>query len=561
MNRFTDHIYSFSLRFIQIVLLLFTGLLLTSGFLATCFATDMETQLVLTKWDNPLILLAGTAVFCFVLFGAATFFSWSGSAFISRNRSSVKVHNRPRSKRGMLRLFVLCWCIALGMVLILFSKTVPAADAYSVYAMAESLASGDTSVIHPTDSYISYYPQQAGLLAFWEPLIRFWNLLPIHQHAYHFIKILYVVLVCIIIVYQEKLVHTLWKDERADCLYLLLAGANCPLIMYSSFVYSEIPSFAALSIGLYLLTRLLQEKNRPLLAPGCILFLTLSVMLRKNSLIFIIAALLVLLVCALKQRRPLLVFTALICMVCSLSILPCVQKYYEYRSGSSIGSGVPAMSYFAMGMQESSRANGWYNGFNFNTYQASGMDTEATVAISQEAIRERLAYFKEHPGYAFQFYLQKFLSQWADGTYACRQATLATFGGRSSFFVSLYQGKASKYLIGYCNIYQNVMYLGAFWFCLTACAKKHREKTSGKSPLSQAPAPEPHDTPQSFRLFVYLGFIGVFGGFLFHMIWEANSRYIFLYSLAMLPYAAKGLSLLTDAAISRITRFSSKNAG
>ena len=41
---------------------------------------------------------------------------------------------------------------------------------------------------------------------------------------------------------------------------------------------------------------------------------------------------------------------------------------------------------------------------------------------------------------------------------------------------------------------------------------------------------------------LYLGLIGVTGGFLFHIIWEANSRYIFLYSLLLMPYCAMGLS-------------------
>ena len=31
------------------------------------------------------------------------------------------------------------------------------------------------------------------------------------------------------------------------------------------------------------------------------------------------------------------------------------------------------------------------------------------------------------------------------------------------------------------------------------------------------------------------------GGFLFHTIWEANSRYIFVYSLLLMPYCAAGI--------------------
>jgi hypothetical protein len=540
MNRFSTTIYYFSLRFVQILLLLLSGLLLASAFLATCYSTDMGTQLVLSKWDNPFWSLLGTALLALPVRGAAS--------CICRKKTEEKAvpleKRKPLSRLAILRLAVLGWCMAVGLVLILFGRSAPAADAYSVYSIAEHLAAGDSSVIHPSESYLSYYPQQAGLTAFWEILIRLWNLAPTGLAAYHFIKLVYLPLTCAIIFFGEKLVHLLWNHERTDCIYLLLAGLNCPLLMYSSFVYGEIPSFAALSAGLYLLTKLLlkdscpSEKNsRSCLGLGSFFLLTLAVLLRKNSLIFVIAAVLVLLLVGLWQKRPALPLLAVCCMAGALAVLPCVQKYYELRSGSTISSGVPALSYLAMGMQESSRAEGWYNGFNFNTYQETGMDAQATEAASLEAIQERLSFFRKNPGEAARFYLRKYLSQWADGTYACRQATLATQGGRSPFFVSLYEGDKSRYLISYCNIYQNVLYLGTFVFCLAGCRKK-RPGNSGSTPLR----PEPDRG--EFQLPAYLGLIAVLGGFLFHMAWEANSRYIFLYSLAMIPCAARGLFLL-----------------
>lgn len=531
-------LYAFSLRSAKILLLLLTGILSVSGLLFTCYATDMDTQLVLFQWDNLFVTLPATAALYAIIYITA-------ALVVRKSASSLPVLK-------ILRLFVLCWCILIGVILILFGKSVPAGDGYSVYGMAEQLAVGDTSVIHPTQSYLSYYPQQIGLTAAFEFLIRIWNLLPSDMPAYHFIKGVYLLLGCVIILFQEKTVHLLWKDQLTDCLYLVLAGLNFPLLMYTSFVYGEIPSFAAISIGFYLLTRLLTEYDASpqqacdtassrhyftlpglLTATGSLFFLTISVMLRKNSLIFIIAAVIVLILWGVLHRRPTLVLLAALCMACSLAILPCVQKFYEYRSGSTISSGVPAMSYFAMGMQESSRADGWYNGFNFNTYQNADMNTEVAVAVSRDAIRERLAYFRANPAYAVRFYMNKYLSQWADGTYACRQATLATFGGRKAFITSLYEGSGSKYVIFYCNLYQNILYLGVFWFCLTSFRQDRKQLIFSSVDYSlreQLPS--------------YLSLIGVLGGFLFHMLWEANARYIFLYGLAMLPCCAKGLSLL-----------------
>lgn len=519
MNRFTHRLSAFAYKFIQIAGIILMAILAASAFLCTCYAEDMTTQQVLTQWDNPLLTILGIVCFVGIL--------WCLVKFFTKN---------PTRRIPILLGLVMLWCLFLGVILILFSKTVPAADAWSVYDIAQNLAMGNTAVIHPTESYLSYYPQQVGLVVFLEVLIRLWNLLPLSLPAYHFIKCVYVLLLCITVYYQYRIVHLLWREPSADCIYLLLAATNLPWIMYSSFVYGEIPSFAMLSIGMYFLLRLLSapaseletatskehtfDRTRILHVALSLIALTLAVMLRKNSLIFIIAIVIVVLCQWLRSKRHGLLLYAILCMVLSLSILPLVQSSLERRADNYLQSGVPAMSYFAMGMQEASRGCGWYNAFNFDTYQATGMDTEATVALSKEAITERLDYFAEHPAYAVHFYLQKYLTQWADGTYASRQATLATFGGRNAFFDKLYVGEYSSYFIGYCNLYQNVVYLAALWFFL----QTRRNKEHNFAP--------------------YLGIICVLGGFLFHMIWEANSRYIFLYSLMLLPYASKGISSL-----------------
>lgn len=514
-------LYTLSLRFIQTVSLALTGVLFLCSFLFTCYSENMETQQVLKRWDNPLFNILGLlllSLICFVVCRVAA----GKLSEVSLNR--------------LLLLFVSGLCLLSGAALILFSKTVPAADALSVYSAGEAFASGDLSAIHPTASYLSYYPQQIGLTAFYELLIRFWNLFSTGLPAYHFIKCVYVLLALVILLLGYQCVLLLWKDLLAGRLYLLLMGANLPFLMYTSFVYGEIPSFAAVSLGFYCFLRLLCTQSRQGSALWGILSaaaMALGVALRKNSLILVIALLIVELFQSLKTKRRLLFLFTLLTAVLSLSSLPLIQKAYELRSGSTLSSGVPAISYLAMGMQEASRGNGWYNGFNFHTYQEAGMDAQAAAAVSRQAISERLRYFKEHPGYAAGFYLDKELSQWADGTYACRQATLATYGGRLALFESLYTGDLSCLLISYCNAYQNLLYLGAFLFCLFSLSAK---QTSGRTKketggfLSGLP--------------VYLGMIGILGGFLFHTAWEANSRYIFLYSLLLVPYGARGLSQL-----------------
>lgn len=569
-------IYRLGLNIVMLLTLLLSMLLFAGSFLTTCYADNMETQQVLLRPDNPLWNLLELAGFGLLFCGCLSLYEKIGEKF----------------RRGLL-VFTLTFVFGLGILLILFGRTVPAADALSVYNAAAEWILGNTDIIHPTVSYLSYYPQQIGLMAFLELLLRIWNLTGLSVPAWHFIKLVYVCLLCGAIWFQYLSLQYLWpeKYKKISCCYLVLVCCNLPMIMYSSFVYGEIPSFAALSVGWYLLLRLLgsvspggsyrdnvSRNDAPSVTAydyvprmlrqilftgfGSILFLTLSVMLRKNSLIPVIAVLLVLLFEALrpgrngKMRLGLLIMA--VCLaVTSVGILPLVQKCYEKKAGNTLNSGVTAMSYLAMGMQEASRGCGWYNGFNIDTYDTAGMDTAIANEISRLAIDERLTYFREHPGYTADFYLHKHLSQWADGTYASRQATLATYGGRSAFFKEVYEGSLSGGYIEWCNAWQNVLYLGVLVFCIDSLKKRRKSKVVGhmadQTAGYTAGCTADHMADQhgadwhgadrlgADRLYVYVGLIAVLGGFLFHTFWEANSRYIFSYSLLLMPYCGAGV--------------------
>ena len=594
-------IYRLGLNIVMLLTLLLSMLLFAGSFLTTCYADNMETQQVLLRPDNPLWNLLELAGFGLLFCGCLYLYEKIGEKF----------------RRGLL-VFTLTFVFVLGILLILFGRTVPAADALSVYNAAAEWILGNTDIIHPTVSYLSYYPQQIGLMAFLELLLRIWNLTGLSVPAWHFIKLVYVCLLCGAIWFQYLSLQYLWPEnyKKISCCYLVLVCCNLPMIMYSSFVYGEIPSFAALSVGCYLLLRLLggvspggsyrdnvSRNDAPSVtahgsAPhmlcriiftgfGSILFLTLSVMLRKNSLIPIIAVLLVLLFEALRfgrsvRSRLCLLGIAVCLAVTSVGILPLVQKCYEKKAGNTLSSGVTAMSYLAMGMQEASRGCGWYNGFNIDTYDTAGMDTALANEISRLAIDERLTYFREHPGYTADFYLHKHLSQWADGTYASRQATLATYGGRSAFFKEVYEGSLSGGYIEWCNAWQNVLYLGVLVFCIGSLKKCRKSKVVGHMTDQTAGhtagctadhmadqlnadrhgadrhgadrlgadrhGTDWHGTDRlgadchgTDRLYVYVGLIAVLGGFLFHTFWEANSRYIFSYSLLLMPYCGAGV--------------------
>lgn len=484
---------------ITLLLMLFltAGVMLVTSYVATM--------------DAPVTLFKGNNLFLMVLSVLAHAALFGGMVWI--------LARKVPSAEKIVLCGSLLWIAFWGVVLILFSKSVPSADAMTVYSAAESFARGDMSAIHPTESYFSYYPHQIGLAAFLEVLFRIWNMLGIDQHAYHFIKGIYVLLLCMAVYFQYKSCDRMWKNTKINMLFLLFAAANLPMIMYSSFIYGEIPSFTAFSAGFYVLYRFMDGGKHWYHAVLSALLLGLSVMLRKNTLILIIAVCLVLLVEAFREKSAAVLGVIAATVIASMGILPMVQSFYEYRADNYLNDGVTAWSYIAMGMQEGTGGCGFYNGFNFNTYQESGMCAEKANEVSRTAIRERMAYFAEHPGYTVAFYSEKCWAQWADATYDCRFVTSNTFGGRNAFFEAVYDGTLSMGFVRLSKGYQ----VTVFVFALVFCAAMLRRKGSAK------------------ELMLYIGLIGVLGGFLFHMMWEASSRYVFVYSLLLMPYAAWGL--------------------
>ncbi len=135
--------YRLSVNIVKILTLLLAVFLFIGSFLTTCYAENMETQQVLLRFDNPLwnlLEVAGYGLYLPVV-------CLSGKAGV-------------KFRRGLL---VLLWGILLlGGMLIVFGRTVPAADALSVYNAAAEWILGNKDIIHPTVSYLSYYPQRSA---------------------------------------------------------------------------------------------------------------------------------------------------------------------------------------------------------------------------------------------------------------------------------------------------------------------------------------------------------------------------------------------------------------
>ena len=176
------------------------------------------------------------------------------------------------------------------------------------------------------------------------------------------------------------------------------------------------------------------------------------------------------------------------------------------------------ITWLEMGLQDGSRAPGWFNNYNVYIYLDNHEDPELTQAAVERDLAMTVQYFLEHPDYTADFFEKKIQSVWADPTFQSLWIQEVKGPGWlfPSFTRSLFRegGWANEIYWELCNALQSLIYGGALLFVIF---KGGRVRFEG------------------------LIFAVIFiGGFLFHLFWEAKGQYTVCYFLMLLPYARSG---------------------
>lgn len=531
--------YTFCIRFLQISFFILFGILAVISFLGTASIEEPYDYVIRLKFNNPLSSLLFIICYPGILFVAGNLFS--------------------RKKRGnALCLALTClWVFSASLLWIYFSKNGPIADGASVYYAAKQFAKNDFSAVSYKGSYFSVYPFQYGLAFFYEMIFRL-----VRSDDYHILQGVNALCLVLCVLSQYHLCGHFFREKKAQ-IYTLLFSASCaPFIMYSSFVYGEIPSIAFSLFGTWMLLLFLEGPRRlpapqddltekdsggsvPLKAIGgvlALLFISASVLVRKNTLVFLIALGITAVLWLINNRhtfsaKTLALYTAYFILLFSLSagILPLVQSRYAARSGEPINPGVPAASYLAMGLSETEVGPGFYDGSNFETFTADAdYDTETAAAIAWETYRERLSFFMDNPAYALRFLIKKFCAEWIDTGWAVFPATYNSYGDRLPLAESLFSGALYKPLKSYVNHHRMILYIAAA-LCAFALFRHKKDED----------------------VFPYLFPLTAFGGALLFLVWETSGRYILPYAVFMFPYAGNGAHVLLEC-VKNFSRSSKK---
>lgn len=379
------------------------------------------------------------------------------------------------------------------------------ADAYTVSSSARQIGAGIYTALYE-GGYLHRYPHQAGLMVYDMLLYRIWD-----NNYVHFFTNFGLVLGINLITY--KLADHLYGDPRVNCLTVLCCFAFLPQFFFILFAYGLIPGLFCMMLAFYAALRYAAAGRKRHLAVMT-LALGAAVCFKQNYLIGGVAIAIYFILQMLRQFRH-RQWVALLAVVFAL-LVPARLVLWGVEQGThvTLDQGCPSVLWIAMGTDpdNNERAPGWYNGYNYAVYTEAEYDSAAAAAVGTAKVKENLAAMAADPLRAAHFFYDKTVSQWCDPLYGsvwtgpledCGQVT------DTRLLQSLYNGGVVEDIAAlWCKGVVLVLLAGSVLFLL-----RHRRDGEGWELL-------------------FLFFIG---GFLFHLVWEGKSQYIYPYLYVLIP--------------------------
>ncbi len=444
---------------------------------------------------------------------------------------------------------MLIWAAGLSFFFVISIRGNATNDGLFLDQIINEFMQGDYSALNP-GGYLSVYPFQIGYVMLGQLLYLLVG--PSNYLAY---QILNIVSILITLYCLDRITWELFHDDRICNVMDILSMGAVFLYVYATLIYNDIWSLAPQFAAIYLeMCYLNQRKIRH--AVGSVLCIAFACLLKTNCYVALLAMVFTMILSSIRLlghenvesddiRKGKLILERIVIIVCMIFVTfllsGVVKEAYKKKAGlEQFPSGTPSMAYFAMGLQETTDEgvvkNGWYNGYNANILAVNSYDT---AKASEEAKRDlivRLGELTENPKSLIKFMGVKFIQQWGDETCTSlreMEETARHVENPKSVAQWLTLGGGRTILRWVMNVYQSIIYLGM----VCAIAIVFKRWLISKEEVNK-------NTTEKWRIEINLAFLVmfIFGGMLFHEIWEASGRYIIRYYLAMLPLAAYGLT-------------------
>ena len=457
---------------------------------------DMETAKY--KWDHPLFLLLILA-----LFFTALYVLWKRRWF---------------DRASWLPYAALTFGGVFSLLVVLLVQGTAICDGQALSDIAVEFMQGNYRAFEQGE-YLYSYAFQIGMTALLEVIYRISGV-----ENYLAFQFLNVIAIVVFLWMLGKITAELFEDERICRIEAMISMGMLPLFLFSTFVYGDVIGWAFGSGAIYCMIRFLKNDSWRRAVSAAFL-LAVGMVIKSNISILLVAAVIAVILHVIYNHRYKLLALILFMVVLAKVFTGAVETGYVYRAGlSEYPAGIPKVAWVAMSMQETDEggyACGWYNSYNWAIYEQCDYDRQATTKACLDNLKQSLGKFAHEQKYALNFFYKKFTSQW----------NAPTFQSMISNEWSTRHTDKTAPLAHYFIIERgrDILYelMNIYHFFLFFCTSAYFLMNHGKWSLPKA----------------YFA-LNIFGGFLFHMIWEAQSRYILGYFVLMLPLAACGCERL-----------------
>lgn len=443
-----------------------------------------------------------------------------------------------RCDAGILMRAIVIVIVVVGLCWVVMANVWPEWDSRDVEYMATCMAKGE---MQPHDSYASRFPFQVPLAILIAGLK--WVFRDASYQAFELLNIASVVGTVYAV---RSLSRALFANDRTEKLTVLLMGGFLPLVFYCTFEYGNLIS---LPLAIWALSLQVQQLRGGGVKKGvcAVLLVCVAILLKSSMLLVLIGMIAGWLVVALKQRDV----RSAILVVGALVLYVLCGRLTSFVANKTLGlesqNALPKVVWIAMGMQEGRESMennpGWYNGYLWK-YAGDEYTPDTVTSDANESLASSISGFVADPAYAVRFFVTKYCSEWCQPDYECLLAS--NWVGASSDDMpimskrhmskplhSIYYGKANAVLLGFMDIYQSALVLGAT--CLFFSTR--RPQIDGLVPL-----------------------LVCAGTALMYLFWEAQSQYVMHAYVLMVPYAACGLPMLAERIAQRVGKGTRRSA-
>lgn len=427
----------------------------------------------------------------------------------------TKKINFTKKTKIILLVCAIILYIIVNVLWIQTTKVEPVADQKVVHELAQKIANGEEEQLKKSE-YLERNPQQIGTSYFIATIYNIFN-----STNHQIIQYINVLCNIVSIIFMYLIMKQFLKEYKFNTwIYFIISFTFMPLILLSTFVYGDYIGLMLSCVGIYMIMKYADKQKVRYLFVSAML-LALSYIVKSNYLIFVLAIIIYLVLDFLKKKDwKKILFIALFILI---TLLPntILKNVISNKLELDKNRSIPTSAYIYMGMNEGSRSNGWYN----QTMDYAWTNIDDARTHYPERIKERVTELVESPLYTVKFYAKKVISMWTEVQFgsiwynlpfqANNHEEFLNLMSEDSVFLSVCQGKVNSML----EIFQRAIVLLLLLGTLLAIWKNRKD----------------------INLNLILLLTIFLGGFFFHIIWEAKSRYILPYVFILIPVSIIGI--------------------